>query len=292
MQRSTLLTVTGIIIIVASCLALVAALSMALFLWFEYLIPSHLGSVRGVMEAFYIELSITIFELSAFIVGIYSAVNTFKSKKFSLSVMGTSFLLIAGFLLYAKYLYNYLPHVEAVFTSFWSPIIPQPWFGLPIIIIASISLILLVSRRKEFNNIEIKPLEALKAVLILCSITSASFALLSLVPYEQAQGHFAYTYPVDTMIVNFFIVIFTSVAATLVIKKKCLILSIPFTILSLVSALSLPFLFLSNYPWIGEFYKGLMTESPVIVLSAVALALAVVGQRTRKQVIPEQSHTL
>jgi hypothetical protein len=280
MQRSTSLIVTGIIIIVASCLALVAALSMALFLWFEYFIPSHLGSVRGVMEAFYVELSITIFELSAFILGIYSAVNTFKSKKFSLSVMGTSFLLIAGFLLYAKYLYNYLPHVEAVFTSFWSPIIPQPWFGLPIIILASISLILLVSKKKEFDNVEIIRLETLKAILFLCSITSASFAIFSIIPYEQANGQFAYTYPVETMIVNLLISIFTSIALALLTKKKFFgLVSIAFTVLSLVLALSLPFIFMTIYPWIGEFYKGFMTESPVIVLSAVALALALLGKR-------------
>jgi len=284
MQRSTLLTVAGILVIVCSCLALVAALSMALFLWFEYFIPSHLGSVRGIMEAFYVEVSITIFELSAFILGLFSARHIFQSKRYGLSALGTSFLLIAGLLFFAEDLYNYLPHVESIFTSFWSPIIPEPWFGVPIIIVASISLILLVSKKKEFNSKEINSLETLEMVLILCSITSASFALLSLVPYGQAQGHFAYTYPVDTMIVNFFIVIFTAVAATLVIKKKCLILSIPLTILSLVSALSLPFLFLSNYPWIGEFYKGLMTESPVIILSAVALTLALLGKRNLKAI--------
>jgi hypothetical protein len=288
MQRSTLLTVAGILIVISSCLALVASLFMGLFIWADYFHPSHLGSVRAIREAFYVEVSITIFELSAFVLGLLSAVNIFKSKKFSLSALGASFLIISGLLFFAKFLYNYLPHVEAIFQSFWSPI-PQPYFGLPIIILASISIILLVSRRKEFDDKEINPLAALEAILILCSITSASFAIFSIVPYEQVAesariqhsafpNHDAYSL-LATMIVSICSFIFSTLAGLLLFKKSRFYASVGLIVLSLITALSLPFIFMSIYPWIGSFFKGLVTESPLIALLAIALILALLGQR-------------
>lgn len=234
MQRSTLLTVAGILIIIGSCLALVASLFSGLFIWAEYFNPSHLGSVRGISEAFYVEVSITIFELSALVLGLLSAVNIFKLKRFSLSALGASFLLIAGLLFFAKFLYNYLPHVEAIFTSFWSPI-PQPWFGLPIIILASISIILLVSRRKEFDSKEINPLVTLEAILVLVSIISALSAIFSIVDYEQVlessriqqrgfPSHTAYSL-LATMIVSICTLIFNFSRITLVHEKTLLCVS-------------------------------------------------------------------
>jgi hypothetical protein len=283
------LTVTGIVIVICSCLALVAALSMALFLWFEYLMPSHLGSVRGITEAFYVELSLTVFELCAFVLGLLSAVNIFKLKRFSLSALGTSFLLIAGLLFFVKYLYDNLPHVELIFYSPWSPITPQPWFGIPVIILASISLILLVSKKKEFTHMESYSIVTLKALLVLTSVISVLFILFSFVPYSQAAesariqhtafpNHTAY-YSLATMIISICTFIFATLSGILLTKKNSFYAPIILMIISLLTALSVPFIFMTIYPWIGEFYKGLMTESPVIVLSAVALALALLGQR-------------
>ena len=297
MQRSTLLKIAGILIIVTSCLALVASLFMALFIWFDYFVPSHLGSVSGISEAFYVELSITIFELSAFVLGLLSAVNTFKLKRFSLSALGASILLIAGLLFFAKFFYNYLPHVGAIFHNFWSPIIftsfwspiSQPWFGLTIIIFASIGIILLASRRKEFTIKENNPLVTLEAFLVLASITSALFAIFSIVPYEQAAEsariqHSAFPnraayYPLATMIVSISTLIFSTLAGLLLFMKRRFYASVALIVLSLITALSLPFIFMYIYPWIGSFVKGLVTESPIIVLSAIALVLALLGQR-------------
>ena len=302
MQRSTLLKIAGILIIVASCLALVAGLFMALFIWFDYFVPSHLGSVSGISEAFYVEVSITVFELFAFVLGLLSAANTFKLKRFSLSALGATILLIAGFLFFAKFLYDYIPHVGAIFQNFWSPAIftsffspiSQPWFGLPIIIFTSVSIILLVSKKKEFDTKEINPLVALEAILVLVSIISALSAIFSIVPYEQAAEsariqHRAFPsrtgyYSLATMIVSTCTFFFAAIAGVLLVKKNNFNASIILTILSLLTALSLPFIFMSIYPWIGEFYKGLVIESPIIILSSIALILAFLGLRNRNQV--------
>ena len=100
MQKSTLLKVAGILIIISSCLALVATLFMALFTWFEYFVPAHLGSVRVITEPFYVVISIIIFELYTFFLGLLSAVNISNRRKFSLSLLGATFLLIAGLLFF------------------------------------------------------------------------------------------------------------------------------------------------------------------------------------------------
>lgn len=289
MQRSTLLKIAGILIIIESCLALIAALFMALFIWFDYFVPSHLGSVSVITEAFYVEISIIIFELFAFVLGLLSALNTFKLRKFSISALGASFLLIAGLLFFATFLNNYLPHVGTIFTNPWSPIIftsfwspiSQPWLGLPIVIFASISIIFLVSKKKEFSSKGINPLVALEAILILCLITSASFAIFSIVPYEQSAGQYAKasSYALSTLIVSIFTLIFSTLAGLLLFMKRRFYVSVALIVLSLITALSLPFIFMSIYPWIGSFFKGLVTESPVIVLSAIALVLALLGHK-------------
>jgi hypothetical protein len=287
MQRSTQLKKAGILIIVASCLALVASLFMAFFTWAEYFVPSHLGSVRVITEPFYVVISIIIFELFASVLGLTSALNTFKARKLSLSLLGATFLLIAGLLFFTNILFELLPHVESFFGAYSSNggLLPiyQLFAGLPMLVLASVSIILLVSRRKEFSSQEINPSVTLEAILILCSITSASFVLFSIVPYEQARGQFSYNYPVYNMIVNAFTFMFASIAAFLVMKKKYFFVPIVLMIFSLLSALSLPFIFNAIFPWIGSFVKGLVRESPIIILSAVALILAFLGRRNGYQ---------
>ena len=84
MQKNTRLRTAGTLLVVSSSLALAAALFMAFFTWGEYFVPSHLGSVRVITEAFYVVISIIIVELFAFVLGLYSAVNSFRgirSKK-------------------------------------------------------------------------------------------------------------------------------------------------------------------------------------------------------------------
>lgn len=302
MQRSTLLTVAGILIIICSCLALIAALFMAFFVWFDYFVPSHLGSVSGISEAFYVEISIIFFEFYAFVLGVLSAINIFKLKSFNLSVVGSSTLLIAGLLFFGKLAYSYIPHVAAIFQNPWSPIIftgfwspiSQPWFGFSIIILASVSMILLASKKKEFVINKNNLLTALEAFLISVILISALFAILSIIPYEEAAESAliqsagfpslaAYS-PIATMIVNICAFVFSTLAGLLLFTRKRFSASIVLIVLTLITAISLSFIFTLIYPWIGSFVKGLVTESPIIILSAIALALALIGRRSRNQV--------
>lgn len=263
---------------------------MALFTWFEYFVPSHLGSVRGITEVFYIVTSIIIFEISAFVLGLISAANIFKTNKFSFSILGATFLLIAGLLFFTNIPLNAIPQVESFFGSHSSNLgllpIYQMFFAIPAIILASVNIIILLLRRKEFAIQEINPLLILGVVLILCSIISLSFALFSTVPYFQAgrfNNELASSYPRYNIIVNSSIFVFTSIALTLVIKKKYHLVTIALTAISLLLALTMPFIFNTIFPWIGSVVKGFVTESPVIILSITALALALMELKSRNQ---------
>lgn len=270
MQNSSRLGIAGILTAVGSCVALAATLLMALLTWMEYFVPSRYGSVRVITEPFYVAIAIIIFELSAFVLGLLSASNTLKRRKFSLSLLGTTFLLIAGLLFFTNLIFNVLPYVETLGVYIAAL---QPYCGLPLIILASISIILLVSRKKEFKSKETNPLVTLEAILILCSIISASFALFSIVPLEQLAGQFASNYAISTLIVSTCTFLFATLAGVLLRKKKNFYAIIALTVLSLLSALSLSFIFMFIYPWIGSFFKGLVTGSPIIILSTIALVL-------------------
>jgi hypothetical protein len=299
MQRSTQLKEAAILIIIASCLALVASLFMAFFTWAEYFVPSHLGSVRVITEPFYVVISIIIFELFASVLGLTSALNTFKARKFSLSLLGATFLLIAGLLFFTNIPFELLPHVESFFGAYSSNggLLPfyQLFCGLPILILATVSISILVLRRREFNSQEIGSLLALKVILFLCLIISGFFALSSIVPYLQAISQFnerASSYPFYNIIVNITIFAFTFMGLTFLIKGKYLLVTITLILLSLLSALSLPFIFTTIFPWIGSFVKGFVRESPIIILSAVALVLAILGQRNVNQLKAKSVDTL
>lgn len=261
---------------------------MALFTWSEYFVPSHLGSVRGISEVFYVVTSIIVFEISAFVLGLISAYNIFKARKYSLAILGVTFLIIAGLLFFTNIPLSAIPQVESFFGSYSANLgllpIYQLFCGFPIIILASMTTILLVLNRIKFDNKEINPSIALKALIVLCSVTTAFFVIVSFVPYEQSMGEFSSNYPLANMIVNTFVFIFSALTGLLLIIKRYFYASVALIILSLITAISLPFIFMSIYPWIGSFVKGFVTESPIIILLAVALALALLGQRNRNQV--------
>jgi hypothetical protein len=279
MQKSPLLIIAGILIAVGSCIALVGGLVIALFTWIGYFVSGHMGSVSGIDEPFYVQVAIIIFEISALVLGRFSASNTWNRKKFSLSTFGATFLLVAGLLFFANLILNVIPHVIPMYI--FAPFL-QLYCGLPIIILASISIILIVSRKKEFNNKDTNPLVALEAILILCLIISASFAFFSFVSLERMDVQFASNYPLSTLIVSVCSFFFTALAGVLLLTRKNIYVIIALTALSLVSALSLSFIFMLIYPWIGTFFKGLVTGSPIIMLSAVALFLEFLVARKRK----------
>jgi hypothetical protein len=276
MQSSTRLKSAGILIVIGSCLALVASLFMALSTWLEYFVPSHFGSVRVITEPFYVVISIIIFELFAFVLGLFSSVNTFKGRKVSLSILGATFLLIAGLLFFTNILFGLLPHVESLFGAYSIKASFYQLFGLPILILATVSIIIIVSRKKEFNSQENNPLLVLKVILILCLIISAFSILFSFVPYLRASSagyELASSYPFYTIIVNAPIFTFISIALTFLIRRKYFLVPIMLTVLSLLAALLLPFIFTSIYPWIGSFVKGLVRVSPMIIILVIALVL-------------------
>jgi hypothetical protein len=279
MQKSPLLATSGFLIAVGSCIALAGGLVIALFTWIQYFVPGHMGSVSGIDEPFYVQVAIIIFEISAFVLARFSSSNTWNGKKFSLSTFGATFLLVAGLLFFANLILNVIPHVAPLYI--FAPFL-QLYCGLPIIILASISIILIVSKNKEFNSKDINPLVALEAILILCSIISASFAFFSIVSLERMGIQFASNYALSTLIVSVCSFFSTALAGVLLLTKKNIYVIIALTVLSLLSALSLSFIFMFIYPWIGTFFKGLVTGSPIVMLSATALVLEFLAAKKRK----------
>jgi len=97
MQRSPLLKTSGILTAVGSCLALLATLFMAWFTQREYFTAYHYGT-RVIDAPFYLRISIIVFVLFAVVFGIISAKQTFRRKSYWFSILGATFLLIAGLL--------------------------------------------------------------------------------------------------------------------------------------------------------------------------------------------------
>ncbi len=280
MQRSTLLTVGAIVLVVGSCLALAAAPFMAYFTYVEYFVPYHFGT-RVIDAPFYVRVVIAVFELSAFFLGIITAVQTVRQKSFWLSLSGATFLLVTGLLFFANYVINALPFIES-FSDYNTGLLNfQQYSGLSIITLSSISIILLVFRRKSFES-KGNLLVTSGVAMILVSIISALFALFSYNSYKEAFGEFLGNYPFSILVVSICTFVFAVPAGIFLLTKKCGKLSITLTVLSLLSALSLPFIFVVIYPWIGSFGKGLVGESPVILLSALALVLAVYSRKRKE----------
>lgn len=243
MENSGRLGIAGVLTAVGSCIVLVAVLFMALFTWMAYFVSYHYG-VRIIDVPFYVDVSIIIFGLSTSVLGLRSASNTLNKRKFSSAILGATFLLIAGLLLATSLVYsNALPYVETLVINPLSII-----SGVPIFILAAASLILIVQRKKEFNNQETHPQATLKAILILTATISAAFALSSIVPLQQLAGQFASNYASATLTVSACTCLFATTATALLLKKKNIYATTALTALSLLSALTLPFIFNSIYP--------------------------------------------
>ena len=107
-----------------------------------------------------------------------------------------------------------------------------------------------------------------------------SFAVFSYSSYMDAHGQFLGSYPFYTFIVSICTLLFSLPAGILLLRRQNISLSITLVTFTLISALSLSFIFeIVVYPWTGVFVMGLNIELPIVLLSAVALALAFIGQR-------------
>jgi hypothetical protein len=287
MQRSTQLTVAGILIIVASCLALVSSLFIGFFTWLNYFVPYHYGT-RVIDAPFYFLLAIICFELSAFILGLVSSKSNLRQKSYWISTLGATSVLIAGLLFFVSFLIKpFLPYLMDFTAYVWWSIL-QLYCGLPIVILASISMIILVTRKLDFKSNECNLSLTSGIIMILCSIVSVLFAVFSYISYVGANGQFLGSYPFYTFIVSIGTLLFALPAGILLLRRRSISLSIKLVILTLISALSLSIIFeVVVYPWTGVFVMGLNIELPIILLSAVALTLAYLGQRKKNQTTPK-----
>ena len=273
MQSSGRLGIAGLLTMVGSCVALLGTMFLALLTWMEYFVSFHYG-VRIITEPFYVATAIIIFGLAASALGLLSASNTLNRRKYSLAILGATFLLTAGLLPFTSILFSALPYVETLGgTTGWT--IYELYAGIPIIILATTSLILIAPRKTEFTNQETNTQTTLKAILLLTAATSAASALFSLIPLQQLAGQFASNYALSTMTVSTCTFTLTALGV-LLMKKNHPYPIIALTVLSIISALALPFIFNSIYPWIGSIVKGLVTASPIITLSTTALILEII----------------
>ena len=126
--------------------------------------------------------------------------------------------------------------------------------------------------------------------MILCAIISALFAVFSYIPHQQAAGQFSGNYSLATMIVSIFTFVFALPTGMLLLLKKNTQISIAFTVFSLLSGLSLSFIFMAIYPWIGVFIRGLVTEALIIILSTITLVLALIGRKRSAQTTTKSSN--
>jgi hypothetical protein len=145
-QRSTPLTIAWIAIAIGSCLALIASTMLFSFLWGQYFTVYHFG-IRNIDSLYYLLLFLIAFEVIGFFGGAVSAYFTLKGKQFVISVFGTTFLLLSGILFFANYLIIFPGYLKEITVYvLWS--ILQGFVGLPIIVLASIGLIFLISKKR------------------------------------------------------------------------------------------------------------------------------------------------
>ncbi len=128
------------------------------------------------------------------------------------------------------------------------------------------------------------------AMMILCSIVAGFFGVL-FYGYYQSQLHYyyggqGYLEPFYSLIVNVCASFFALPAGILLLMKKYTAIAIALTVLVLVSGLALSVIlaFIGIYVWTTGVISGLLGTWHIIVLSAIALVLAFLGQRnTTKQ---------
>ena len=129
------------------------------------------------------------------------------------------------------------------------------------------------------------------ALMIVCSIVAIFFGVL-FYSYYQSQLHYyyggqSYIEPFYGWIVSFCAFAFALPAGILLLMKKYSHVSIALTVLVLLAGLSMPIILAFNgiihilyTNWITGVISGFLGTWHIIVLSAIALTLAVAGKRT------------
>jgi hypothetical protein len=261
MQRSTQLKIARIGLVAGSCLSLVATLMLVLVLAIQYIIPHSVGSyvvgISPIDTMFYVTIIASLIGFVSFVLGFNSiAKKSSKSKKGSVAAV---FVLFTGVLLFV----NYLP--TSIFGERWSIL---SWnFGLPMIVLASLYLTILV--RKEETNLDEKGTHFLTSgsIMILCTFETILF--LNLFP---STLYF--------LALSICTIAIASTAGILMLIKKFRVAT-ALTVLTFLLGIALSVLFLAMFLQVppASWLIGLLYESPIIVLSGVALVFAVLGQR-------------
>lgn len=145
MQRST---ISGITIAISSCLIIIAISFMVYFGLGNYFFIYQHG-IRVIDRDFYVLVGMIAFELTAFVFGLVSAIQALRKKTYKLSIVGASFILIAGILFFIPFFVRLLNPFLMQFCVYvwWSTI--EMFCGIPMIILSSIGLFLIVLRKKE-----------------------------------------------------------------------------------------------------------------------------------------------
>jgi hypothetical protein len=227
----------------------------------DYIIPHSIGSyhigVRQVDATFYVKILASIFGFLASTLGLTSTIKLPNGSK--IASVGAVFLLFAGILLFS----NYLPNV---FGGWWSIL---NWnLGLPIVILASFYLAVLAQKKEDITlDKKITLFLMSGSIMVFCAFETAFFLFLF-----PSKLYF--------LILSICAVAFALTAGILMFRKKFQVAT-ALMVLTFLLGMSLSVIFLTMFSQVPEasWIVGLLYESPTIVLSALALAFALLGQR-------------
>jgi hypothetical protein len=262
----------------------------SLFFSRKPIILYHYG-IRVIDSPFFVRLSIIGFDLLASIFGLISAIQTVRGKGFKVSILGATFLVVAGLLFFASYLVNvFLPYLMDFSIVAWWWLL-QGFFGFPIVFLASLALIFIVLENRGIQSTKKNNLLIISgALMVLCSIEAVFFGFMSYspswtYPYETALNDHGYLTPIYSWILSTCIFVFAIAAGIMLLLRRYTRSAIALTVLVLFSGLSLSMIFTSTiyYALVWAWLGGPLFEIPTIVLSSLALALAIQSLRQKNQ---------
>jgi hypothetical protein len=283
-KRSAKLTISSALIAIASTLALTASICVLYFLQADYLFlqfsdPDFLARVITI-----------VYGLVAFILGIFSVRQILGKRRFLVSALGGTLLIVSGTLFFIRASIPTSTRMDYPL-SWW--LLVEIFLVLPTVLCAIAGLTILIKRRHEFELKE-GTFTLPGTILILCSITAALLAVISYNSYHTTLSYPYGTYqvPLYSGVVNVCALALTFISGILFLKKKAIPIAAALIVLAIISTLSLPLVFnvigFTN-TWLGALQFGLSYELPIILPSIVALVLVVFTRKHQnKAMTPPQ----
>lgn len=143
--RSSLVTAGGILVIVAAAISAIDgffALSMSI----SVLSSPYPYAYYGGMLAFYNALLVVgSFDIIGFVGGLTAGIQSVLGKRFIVAIAGAVLLMVSG-------IWNFLMAFTPYAGVFWAVI-----FGIPIIILDSIGLVFVASKKRQFTRAQRAP---------------------------------------------------------------------------------------------------------------------------------------